>query len=356
MRVAVQNPGFLFLDQSRNYDGYNYAFLQQYRPAIYLTGWKAIVSRGWKWRQRLHALGLEPDSFEFIFSTRELRRKADVLLCFNQAACLPPNRPPRDFPGLKIWHVMDFNYRASESYRALREGGVGAVMAYTALDRHCDFFQRYHPAYLGQTIPVPFGFGARFEPRTPFADRLPKAVAMGAINPVDQDAKGPSPLDEYAAFYREHRFSQAWRRQLMEHEDSLGDVLASFLPKYPEISRPGDDPVVVLNRYGLYANDDSICHFPPARTYEGAACGAAMVAPDHPCFRDLGFEPGVNCLLHRPMDVEDFASQIRSWAARPAELAELARRGCELVRTRYAHPTVAAGLYEEVRHRWEGRG
>jgi hypothetical protein len=354
MRIAVQNPGFLFLDQRRNFDGYNFEFFTRFRPAIYLTGWKSTVSRGWKWRRRLRELGLEPGSFEFIFSPRELRRKADVLLCFNQAACLPPNQPPRAFDGLKIWHVMDFNYRASDCYRALQTGGVDAVMAYTALDRHCAFFQHYYPGYVGRTIPVPFGFGPRFEPKTPFAERIPKVVAMGAINPVDQGAAPPSPLDEYAAFYREHRFSQAWRRRLAENEERLAGILESFLPKFPEISRPGDDPVEMLNRYALYANDDSICHFPPARTYEGAAAGAVMVAPDHPCFRELGFEHGVNCLLHRPMDVDDFAGQVGAFLQQPERLAEVATRGCEMVRSQYTHAAVAGRLHAEIARRYAG--
>jgi spore maturation protein CgeB len=145
-----------------------------------------------------------------------------------------------------------------------------------------------------------------------------------------------------------------WRAELRSNEGRLAEIMDSFLPRPSERSRPGDDPVKVLNEYALYVNDDSICHFPPARTYEGAAAGAAMVAGDHECFRELGFTDGENCILHRRMDLDDFEQKTRSWLARPAELAELARRGSEMVRERYTHEAVAARLHSEIRARWEG--
>jgi hypothetical protein len=353
MRLAVLRPFYIRIDQTRNYDGYNAEFIRQQRPLIYLPGWKPRLTRARRWRNEMRQHGFPPDDYEFVHSLAELNRRADVLVCFNSAPCCPENRPPAGFKGLKIWHVMDFNYRAAECYRALRDGGVHYVMAYTRLDRYCDFFRRYYPGYIDKVIPVPFGFGKRFENGTPFEQRTMKAVVMGAVNPTDQNPPGQPPtMPEYAAFYREFPFSQMWRHTLRQHESELEPVLESFLPKIPEISRPGDDPVVLLNRYAMYANDESICGFPPARTYEGAACGAAMVSSDHECFRDIGFEDGVNCIMHRPLDVADFREKVAHYLERPAELKEIARRGCEMVRSRYTHEQVARQLYEDIRARW----
>jgi hypothetical protein len=353
MRVAIQNPGFLFADQRKNFDGYNFAFLKQYKPALYLTGWKARLSRGSRWRKALSRAGLRPGDFELVYDVKALSRVADVLLCFNQAACLPDNLPPREFTGLKIWHVMDFNFRAAACYEALRRGGVDFLMAYARLDRDCAFFQRYYPGYLGKVIPVPFGFGERFQDRTPFGQRIQKVVAMGAINPVDQGSTNPdSPLREYAEFYRAEGHSQLWRKLLSEHEESLRDVLVSFLPKPPAVSRPSDDPVELLNKYALYANDESICGFPPARTYEGAATGAAMVSSHHPAFTDLGFVDGENCIMHRPLDVEHFRERVLYYLDRPAELATLARNGTAMVREHYTHEAVANRLRATIEEKW----
>lgn len=353
MRVAIQNPGFLFADQTRNFDGYNFSFLRRYKPALYLTGWKARASRGLRWKQALVRAGLHPGDFELVYGVKALSRVADVLLCFNQGACLPTNIPPRAFTGLKVWHVMDFNYRPVDSHDALRQGGVDLLMAYSRLDRDCPFFQRYYPSYLGKVIPVPFGFGDRFQVRTPFAEREPKVVAMGAINPVDQAGSGvDAPGREYAEFYRAEKYSQRWRKLLSENEDSLRDVLVSFLPKPPAVSRPGDDPVVLLNRYALYANDESICGFPPARTYEGAAAGAVMVSSDHPAFLDLGFVDGQNCIMHRPLDIEHFHERVLYYLSRPEELATLARNGTAMVRERYTHDAVAQRLHGTISEKW----
>jgi hypothetical protein len=158
-------------------------------------------------------------------------------------------------------------------------------------------------------------------------------------------------LSEYAEFYRDYPFSQMWRHTFREHEEDLRDVLESFLPKLPPISRPSGDPVVVLNKYALYANDGSICHFPPARTYEGAACGA-MVSSDHEYFRELGFEDGVNCIMPRPLDLADFQKKVAYHVARRDQLQEIASHGCEMVRGRYTHEQVALRLYENIRALW----
>lgn len=354
MRVAIQNPGFLFADQAKNFDGYNFAFLKKYKPALYLTGWRARISRGFQWKQALVRAGLRAGDYEFIYDVKALSRTADVLLCFNQAACLPGNVPPREFPGLKVWHVMDFNYRTGECYSALCHGGVDYVMAYAQLDRDCAFFQQYYPGYAGKVIPVPFGFGERFQKRTPFAERTRKVLAMGAINPVDQGMGLDSPLREYAEFYRKEEYSQLWRKLLSENEESLHDVLASFLPKPPATSRPGDDPVVMLNAYAMYANDESICGFPPARTYEGAASGAVMVSAHHPAFTDLGFVDGENCIMHRPLDLAHFRERVLHYLAKPEELERLARNGTTMIRERYTHEAVANRLWQTLYEKWAG--
>lgn len=353
MRVAVQYPQFLRRNQARNFDGYNFEFVRQFRPLIYLPFWRHRISRASRWRKDLLQNGLDPDDFEFIYTVEELNRRADVLVCFNQAACLSGNQPPKNFNGLKIWHVMDFNFRAAECYELLRERGVEFVMAYTRLDRYCGFFRRFYPGYIEKVISVPFGFGKRFQNQTVFAERILKVLAMGAINPVNQDlASGDQVLREYCEFYREFPFSQMWRHKLAKNQDALSDLLESYLPVYPQISRPTDDPVTLLNRYALFANDESICEFPPARTYEGTACGAAMVSSDHECFKELGFKDGINCIMHHRQDLESFREKVKYYLARPVELAAIAQRGCEMVRARYTHEAVAQKLHADILSRW----
>jgi len=244
---------------------------------------------------------------------------------------------------------MDFNFHVVDSYRALRDGGVHLVMAYAALDEHCAYFRHFYPDYIGKVLSVPFGFGPRFANRTPWSQRSLKVVAMGAINPLDPHRlPDPATIREYLEFYREFPFSQMWRYTLAQHESVLADVLVSYLPKLPQISRPSDDPVALLNRHAMYANDESICGFPPARTYEGAACGAAMVSSDHECFRALGFEDGQNCIMHRPLDVESFREKIGHYLERPLELEAIAQRGSDMVRSRYTHQQVAKRLHADI--------
>jgi hypothetical protein len=178
-------------------------------------------------------------------------------------------------------------------------------------------------------------------------------VAMGAINPVDQGyVDYDSPIREYAEFYREYRYSQKWREMLSLNEERLTDLLESFLPKPPVASRPSDDPVKLLNAYALFANDESICPFPPARTYEGVACGAVMVSSEHPIFSDLGFVDGENCIMHRPLDLEHFRERVVHYLERPDELERIARSGTAMVRERYPHEAVSDRLYQTLQQKW----
>ena len=64
---------------------------------------------------------------------------------------------------------------------------------------------------------------------------------------------------------------------------------------------------------------------------------------------------GVNALLHRPGDVQDFARVVREALAEPEHLAALAAAGERMVRERYAHAAVADTLAAELRALWAGR-
>jgi spore maturation protein CgeB len=149
-------------------------------------------------------------------------------------------------------------------------------------------------------------------------------------------------------FHRGERWTHRWRRTLLEHADELGDILDARFPVFPETKDFSYDAVEVLNAYAMFANDPGLMAFPPARTYEGVACGTLLVGEDTAVHRDLGFAHGENALLHVPHDTEDFARVVREAIAEPEHLAQVAAAGHRMVHERYTHPAVARTLYEQL--------
>lgn len=105
----------------------------------------------------------------------------------------------------------------------------------------------------------------------------------------------------------------------------------------------------------MFANDEGLMAFPPARTYEATAAGAVMVSGGHDCFHDLGFKDGDSCIMHRSGDVADFRDKVAHYIRNPAQLAAIAKAGRDMVRARYSHEQVARDLHAAICQRY-GRG
>ena len=293
---------------------------------------------------------------DVVTNPAELNRVADVLVCFEGRSYLPEMAPPREFTGLKAYHAWEFVFYAPETNRALVDGGVDVVLGYCRHDEYSPFFRAMFPSFTGRTIAVPFGFQPRFTPSIPFGERIRKVIGLGSVNPVDDPLCPPGELDAYVAFHAGERWTHRWRRALLEHADALSDVLDARFPVFPDTKDFSYDAVEVLNAYAMFANDPGLMAFPPARTYEGVACGTLLVGEDTAVHRDLGFAHGENALLHVPDDIEDFARVVREAIAEPEHLAQMAEAGQRMVHERYTHTAVARTLYEQLCRVHAGRG
>ena len=351
MKVAVQNPYFLLEDPSRNFNGYNYEFVRQFKPVIYLTQPQIVFHL----QKGMRANGLNPQEFAYAYSVEDLNRLGvDVLLCFNGRQDLPDNAPPREFNGLKIYHVMDYVFHATQANQALVEGGADYVMGYANHGAYCPFFQRFYPSFADRVVSVPFGFGPRFEVNRPLEDRIRKVIALGAVNPVDDPmVKDRQQLIDYITFYQDVPWTHQWRRMLVEHEAELVDVMHSQLPVFPETKNSKYNAVNMMALYAMFANDEGLMAFPPARTYEGTAAGSVLVCSDHPSYAELGFADGVNCIMHEKHNLADFRDKVRHYQEHPQELARLAANSTMHVRNHYSHAQVARSLQVQIEVLWE---
>jgi glycosyltransferase involved in cell wall biosynthesis len=352
IRFAIQWPEDLMMHRppEGDYNGARQEFVRQFKPVLFMPRFKWRFTRA---RNHLKLLAqqwfIHPEEFDYAFSVGELNRKADVLIHFGQSPPqeFPKLEPPRGFRGLKVWHVFEYVFNAGTVNRMLEEGGVDYVLGYTDHGKYCAFFQKHYPRYVEKVLPYPFGTSQRFMVDAPWGGRKQKVIALGAVNLVNEPDVKES-LREYAAFYANVKFTHQWRRMLVEHEAELAGVMDSQLPHFPEMKNPRYDAVKMMTSYALFANDEGLMAFPPARTYEGPAAGAAMISSDHGSYGDLGFRDGVNCVMHRKHDIADFRAKAEYWLQRPEDLRRVAEAGRKLIRTHYTHPAVAQRLKAQL--------
>jgi len=302
------------------------------------------------------------EEIEFVFSYRELNRKADVILNlnmmymrnlsseFNTAVC--------KFDGLKIFHVGDYfwNRPGSEINRQLEKSGVDHLLGYAMHDRYCEYFQKTFPTFSTKVWGIPFGFSRRFENRTLFLDRLNKAVALGSVNPLRPLGAPVYNYRETADFFPDESWFHKFRRLLLLNKMFLTDVMDSLLPEFPQIKDFRYDLVAKFNEYRMFVTCESIFFFPSAKVFEGPACGTALLCSDHDCIREYGFEDNKTCIMHNIYDVDDFRDKVKFYQSHPVELSSIAEQGKQFVRLHYSHQQVAQHLVKTVKLIWEKGG
>lgn len=301
-------------------------------------------------------LGL--DKTEIILSSKILNSKVDVLLNFNGVIDNDLTNSVRSFNGLKIFHIMDYFWiqPGSMQYKKLKDFGVNYLMSYGSPDKYCGYFQKNYPYFIGKVIPVPFGFAPRFENTTTFEKRIQKCIALGSINPLKRPDAPKAFWIEPAKYFKDEKWMHKFRRMLLENKKLLASIMDSLLPVYPHVADHKYDIVRVLNDYQMFTTCESIYYFPTAKSFEGPAAGCVQVCSDHPCFSDLGFKDGVNCIKHKEYNVKDFKEKVNYYLKHQDKLKIIQENGTEFVRENYSHAAVANNLYnavEKIYNQWE---
>jgi hypothetical protein len=367
MRIALHNIHLLPLNLA--FHGYVLELLRQRKVTVLyfsdVNGFRLArrlfgLARNEAHRARLH--GIDWRAFDYAFSARELRRKADVLLNLN-LMCRTNVRPEfasgvTRFDGLKIFHVGDyFWYRpGSELNRLLERVGVDHLFGYAMHDRHCAYFRSHFPLYAGRVWGVPFGSAPRFVSRKPFRERANRAVAVGSVNPLRPLHERPANYRETAEFFPDESWFHKFRRQLVLARPRLADCMDSMLPEFPATKDFNYDLVKTFNEYRMFVSCESIFHFPSAKVFEGSACGTAVICADHACNTEYGFEDGRNCIMYKGHSIEDFREKV-VWAQRNEDSVEaIAATGHRHVSDYFSHSGVADRIWETTRLIWDRGG
>ena len=347
MKIAVNNPGFLMAeDPVFMFHGYSLYFVLNHADYLYVQN----PERMERFRERLKELDCKRD-IRFLSSTQELNREADVLVSFH----IPKQNYGLDeFTGMTVVHTMDHHVNTKYVYQRLLELKADFVASHSQVDERCEFFRHYYPFFVGKVINVPFGYAPRFKVTKPFTERINKAVGLGSINMIRDAMLTEEESREMVEFFADRKWMHPIRKYVQDHAEELSDCVDALFPTPEKQKDFSYDAVERLNSYRMFVNDAGIQEFPPARTYEGIACGCVMVATDDPIYIDIGFEKDVNCISFREGDYGEMAEKIRFYMAHEDELQKIQIRSLELAKG-LTQEKAAEIMYQGIEKRFRER-
>lgn len=211
---------------------------------------------------------------------------------------------------------------------------------------HDNFFKSHYVSFINKVIPIPFGHGKRFSSEKDFSIRLNKAVAMGSINLINDSNNGLDFYD-YVSFYKNKKWTHEIRRELYLKRDELKDYYDSYFPNLDSGERKNSayNPVGVLNQYKMFINDQGITNFPPARTYEGIASGAVMMAQKDAIYDEIGFIEDHNYISFK--DLDELCDKIMYYSRNGDNLNKIRESSMELSKS-YTHNAVSNNIYDRL--------
>ncbi|MFM6994749.1 MAG: glycosyltransferase [Sediminibacterium sp.] len=301
--------------------------------------------------EKIKSWNIPWENIEFIFSIEDLNRKCDVLLNFNSHLGRTEfSQRLKKFDGLKIYHVNDYfwNQPGSELNKLFESIGVDYLIGYASHDKHCKYFQDTFKNYIGKVIPLPFGYSDRFKNIVPFNERKYKAVALGSVNPLRPLEYPVEKFRESANFFPDESWFHKFRRKLVLQKANIEPFIDSMLPEFPRIKDFNYDLVKKFNEYRMFVSDESIFNFPPAKYFEGPACGSVLFCADHDCNKEFGFIDSVNCVMYKEDDINDLTEKISYYMQHENELLNIQKQGYNYVTSKFSHRQVASYLVHTI--------
>jgi hypothetical protein len=267
----------------------------------------------------------------------------------------------RGFDGMKVFHLMDPQFRAYECNAMLEKVGMDFIMAYSRHDQHSEFFQKTYPKYMGKVIDIPFGFNEDWAVRRPFGERENKCLGAGTIELFDYSPgiiKARENLRNYLEFFGTNYHSTHELRYLVNKNAArYSDIIdCKFHDKSAGHKNYVDDVVGLFNNYKMFVNDESLLNFPPIRTYEGTAAGGVMVCHEDNCYKDYGFNDGMNCITFRKYALDEMIEKIRYYLFdAPEKLEAIQKRSVKFVRSRFNHASIADLMHSKLKEVFYGK-
>jgi hypothetical protein len=338
--VVIYDPEVLLWGVATGFHGYAVAFINNYATCIYAKGLK----RRLKYRKSLWQLGVKR-YIPFVNSLEKANKTCSSLVGFVVPA--KEDHELQSFHGTTFFHLMDYYLFVTRNMNFLKKYKIDYVIGHTQMDKNCAFFNEFYPSYQGKVVSLPFGYAKRFCCTKAFEERKNIAIGLGSINPVDDPQLAQEAKEQFVKYFSNQDFMHPLRRYLQMHEKEYADVVEA---RFPDAKKQKDfsyDAVQVLNDYRMFINDAGLSHFPPARTFEGIACGCVMIAEDDVIYKELGFEPDVNYIAFEKGNYQQMHDKIKYYIENEKKLKKIQEKSVELAK-KYAHEGVSKMLMNEI--------
>ncbi len=301
MKTIVYNPHWH--DRTAGIHDYIVEFLKISRPSIQISSKNEFVNWGkFIIKKRL------PLHWNYIFDNKSKLSNFDAWICFAGNNHINRVNFPKNFKGLKIYHIMDIIFKPDEASKILFKNNIDFLLSYSQLDLWHPLFFEYFQNFKNRLIAWPFGYNKRFKNLIDWNNRESKASIMGSIHKISNEenigAVRKIKDEDFKAYQNNGNiiWSHQIRNLVRSNYSKLDDCIYSYLPDFNNAVNVGYDSVTELNKYKIFINDHGLCHFPPARTYEGCASGSVMLCKKDICFDIFGFKHNENCIMIDKID------------------------------------------------------
>jgi glycosyltransferase involved in cell wall biosynthesis len=309
--------------------------------------------------------GIDLSKITILRKASEIRRD-DIVILYN--ICSDNYRGMSGVNAFKALSMLHFHGRASES-DIINEANVSCLFGEVNLKDNCELYRRYYRVDKPWIV-HPFVYAERFQNKKPFSERKNMAFATGTITYKTHD--------EFIKTYGT-TCDQPSRKQIKDNPDYFKDTIYCTSSDYLE-DNPGkmvkstDNPVVKIykkiynrlytgkqkkyysfdmveafNSYKMCIVGEEILGIPGIGFVEGMACGCAYIGIDSQAYRDWGLIPNVHYITYDGSK-EDLRRVIEYYQAdeHQAELEQIAKTGCEYVRTHFNGDAVAESLLRNL--------
>lgn len=268
----------------------------------------------------------------------------------------------------KAISMIHFWGRQSEA-NVIRKADISCMFNESNLLKNSEIFRRFYDDQAAWVV-HPFVFGERFVNRKPFSERKNMAFATGTItykddpdflsvygNPCDQPSR--KQIKDNPEFFKDTVFCTS---SDYNEDSNLKKILPSdnalsrFWKKLYNRTHTGQQKkyysfnmVDAFNDYKMCIVGEEILGVPGIGFVEGMACGCAYIGLDSPMYRDVGLIPGVHYITYDGTK-EDLKRVIEYYQMdeHQAELEQIAKTGCEYVRTHFNGDAVAEKLLHDL--------
>lgn len=315
--------------------------------------------------------GLPKEKIKNISRASEIRRN-DIVIYYGFLCEQFVN--VSDVHGIKIVDQIHFFGDKSKAEQ-IKDSGIQYYIYDVDLKKYSKLYQNNYNWFNGGYITLPLTYQERFCVKKNFDERKTKAVAIGTLT----KATFYEFIETYGTeYYQPHRkmildeakkyseeldsFISEWQEGTLKIDENKDSKFIKFCKRifnYYQTGRQTSyfsfDMVDKYNEYKMFICPEDINGSYGIGTIEGMACGCAMIGWNYGAFEDMGMQAGVHYISYDGT-MENLVDQIRFYqkSENQEKLKQIAKTGCEFVRSNFNERIVASNFYKKLLEISEG--